>query len=448
MILSSLWITVILILGGLYLQKILSDGLYNRLEKELLWRLNSLIAASEIREAPSGRRTLQIVKDTSDSRYNLAYSGIYYRIDALVKNPKQRFLLRSKSMYGEPVLYISGGDYSREASYWKVRAFDQQLHAISRDVFLPGSVHRYRFTVALDTAYIALEEKRYRRILLFILLFLGFGLLFLIWLLVTYGLSPLDRIKRSLADIQQGNYKRLDTTAFPSEIRPLIRETNALLTHIDTLRDQALVQAGNIAHALKTPMAIISNECDGQKTKFSQLVRENLAVMQHSLNHHHSRARSLGRRAVLDIRCQVWPALHGLAKALEKLYSYKDVTITLSGDRNIAFLGEEHDLQEIVGNLLDNACKYGNATVSVKVKKSRDEKTFTIILEDDGPGIEEQKKKMLLYRGTRLNETIPGSGLGLAIAHDLVESYNGDLSLEESAVLEGLQVVVTLPAAL
>jgi signal transduction histidine kinase len=228
-----------------------------------------------------------------------------------------------------------------------------------------------------------------------------------------------------------------------------VNELNALLDHNEQAAESARMHAGNLAHALKTPMSVLMNEAAAGSPDLARTVVHELSTMRRHIDHHLARARAMGRRTQATARADVWPALERLITAIERIYAERGVVIDLAGDRTAVFRGERQDLEEMAGNLIDNAAKYGGGRVFVTVSQGEGPRgdLLAITVEDDGKGIPVKLRDGLFERGARLDTGMPGTGLGLAIVRDVAEIYGGDVSLAESEDLGGLLVCLRLPAA-
>lgn len=261
---------------------------------------------------------------------------------------------------------------------------------------------------------------------------------------VRYGLSPLRRIGEALAEIRAGRADRL-TGPVPRELAPLTHELNALLAHNAQVVERARTHVGNLAHALKTPLSVIANEAATASGPLAATVARQVAAMRTQVDHHLARARALGSGQVLGARCRVEPVLQDLVRALTRIHAARNVSLSIDCPAELAFRGEREDLEEMAGNLLENACKWARARVAVRASVQAGE-MLTLTVEDDGPGIAEGERARAIERGTRLDESVPGTGLGLAIVRDICALYGGTIALGD-AELGGLSVRVTLPAA-
>jgi signal transduction histidine kinase len=270
---------------------------------------------------------------------------------------------------------------------------------------------------------------------------LGIGLLLLAALQTVYGLWPLRRVRREVSQIRSGEKTRV-SGEFPTEIRPLTEEINQLLAHSEAQAEEARRHAGNLAHALKTPLTVITNAATARSPDLADTVCREAIVMRRQVDHHLARARAIGRRTSAHARSTVWQSVDAVQRAVDRLYEH--VTVDIAGDRTVQVRVERQDLDEMIGNLVENAAKYGGGRVFVTVEPH--DKTIDVLVEDDGPGIPESERGLLFQRGARLDTTgKPGTGLGLAIVRDVAEIYGGTIRLEASEDLGGLLARLSLP---
>jgi signal transduction histidine kinase len=229
---------------------------------------------------------------------------------------------------------------------------------------------------------------------------------------------------------------------FPGEIRPLTEEINQLLAHSEAQAEEARRHAGNLAHALKTPLTVLTNAATADAPDLVETVCREAQVMRRQVDHHLARARAIGRRASAQARAKVWESVEAVERAVDRLY--EEVTVDIAGVKDAEVRVERQDLDEMLGNLVENAAKYGGGRVFVTVEAR--ENWVDILVEDDGRGIPEQEREAIFARGARLDTEKPGTGLGLAIVRDVAQIYGGHISLEESEDLGGLLARLTLPA--
>ena len=229
---------------------------------------------------------------------------------------------------------------------------------------------------------------------------------------------------------------------FPNEVQPLTEEINQLLAHNEDQAEEARRHAGNLAHALKTPLTVITNAATANAPDLADTVCREATVMRRQVDHHLARARAIGRRASAHARAHVWESVEAVQRAVDRLY--ENVTVDIAGDKSAQVRVERQDLDEMIGNLVENAAKYGGGRVFVTVEPR--DGVVDIIVEDDGRGIPQQEREAIFQRGARLDTDKPGTGLGLAIVRDVAEIYGGRVSLEESEDLGGLLARLSLPA--
>ncbi|MCB1510791.1 MAG: sensor histidine kinase [Hyphomicrobiaceae bacterium] len=280
------------------------------------------------------------------------------------------------------------------------------------------------------------------------LAFAGLGLLAATFLQVRFGLSPLAQVEKGLADIRSGAAQTLDGE-LPSEIAPLQSELNALIASNQEIIERARTQVGNLAHALKTPLAVITNEADDRETAFAGKVREQAEIMRTQVTFYLDRARMAARAGTIGRVTELLPVLKSIQRALERIHRDKEISFEIVCPAEARFFGEKHDLEEILGNIMDNASKWCRKHVRVRVSAAEGSEAaasanLLIEIDDDGHGLPAEKRELIRRRGVRLDESMPGSGLGLSIVGDLVQSYRGTLHLEDSE-LGGLRVRLDLP---
>jgi len=311
-----------------------------------------------------------------------------------------------------------------------------------------GQGPRYSIVVAGPIDWLTSRLANFVTRLSIALFLTGLGLVTVTLFQIQFGLLPLRRIERGLADVRSGRAERLEGE-FPAEIEPLQLELNALLASNEEIIDRARTQVGNLAHALKTPLAVITNEAREDKGALGRKIAEQAGLMRDQINHYLDRARVAARVGVIGRATPVHAVLERLERALERIHRDRDIDIVVVCPTDSRFAGEQQDLEEILGNLCDNACKWAKGKVAVEVSASTSRRPpgrLTIVIEDDGPGLSAAERARIGKRGVKLDETKPGSGLGLSIVADLVQSYRGTMELGQSP-LGGLLVRLELPSA-
>ena len=430
-------------IGGYVLSLTFRGIIEQNLDDRLSSMMDSLIGVSGI----EFDEDLGLYRALSEPRFEQPYSGWYWQISAKASEP-----YRSRSLWDESLKPDLAMDASRAVFYDTTGPEDQSLRAIDRDITMPGSDTVFRYTVAIDRYELEAQSAQFDKILFWSLGILGAGLIAASLLQQFFGLQPLRKIHNSLGRIRRGEDSRLPRD-FPSEIQPMADELNALLDYNDEVIERSRTQVGNLAHALKTPLAILLNEAGLQKdSSLSALVVRQANAMRRHVDHYLRRARAAASVKVISSRTEVLPVLRDLSRAMGVIYRDKDFELEGEGEeKELVFRGERQDLEEIIGNLLENAGKWAKKSVISRCRRDGD--MLHIEIADDGPGIDPAAREAVFARGERLDEATPGSGLGLSIVQDLVSLYGGEISLEdgpEDAAGEGargLSVKITLPAA-
>ena len=444
---AAVWIAALLLIGGFALDRVLSQSIVDSFDNQLVFILNSMVAASEI--GPGGG--VRFNRPPADQRFVEAYSGLYFQItdvpgDSCKSAQETAYCFPSPSLWDRR-LKVSVGHRDLTPHRYNSNEFStpnrpEPLRIAERDVKLPGSNVWWRYQVAESRTTLDRQIHQERSILFWSFTALGIGLIILAALQTFYGLWPLRRVRLEVASIRSGEKTRIGDE-FPSEIRPLTEEINHLLAHSEAQAEEARRHAGNLAHALKTPLTVITNAATAHAPDLIDTVCREALVMRRQVDHHLARARAIGRRASVHARTRVWESLEAVQRAVDRLH--ENTTIDIAGDHEAQVRVERQDLDEMLGNLVENAAKYGGGRVFVTVQPKG--RMADILVEDDGPGIPDERRGELFTRGARLDTTgKPGTGLGLAIVRDVAEIYGGTVSLEESEDLGGLLARLTLPA--
>jgi signal transduction histidine kinase len=431
---AAIWIAVLLLAGGFALDRVLAGQIVGNFDRQLAYILNAMIAASEI--GPEGE--VRFTRPPADQRFLEPYSGLYFQVSGEGVEP-----FPSRSLWDRRLIPDATAGDSRLHTRDSNQFAGEPLRILERDVILPGSETRWRFQVAQSREFIDQQRADLRSTLLRSFAALGLGLVVLAALQAFYGLWPLRRVRREVAAIRTGGQTRI-AEDFPREVSPLVDEINELLAHSEAQSEEARRHAGNLAHALKTPLTVITNAATANAPDLADTVCREATTMRRQVDHHLARARAIGRRASAQARARVWESAEAVQRAVDRLY--QGVTIDLAGDRKVQVRVERQDVDEMLGNLVENAAKYGGGRVFVTIEPANGG-MVRIVIEDDGPGIPADQRDSLFTRGTRLDTTgKPGTGLGLAIVRDVAEIYGGSVRLAESEDLGGLEVTLSLPA--
>ncbi|TPK92047.1 ATP-binding protein [Mesorhizobium sp. B2-4-17] len=382
--------------------------------------------------------------DLGDLRFSEPNSGWYWSVEPASEGVHGD--LHSSSMttsIPSPSVAEVPFNASFQRSYAAEGIDGEQLVVFESEFVLDAKNRAARFRVMGNKTELEQEISTFQRRLLTYLSLFGIGMIAINAIAILLGLQPLRRVRNALAMVREGTAQRLDGR-FPAEIEPLANETNALIENNKRIVERSRTQVGNLAHSLKTPLAVLLNEGRALGGAKGQLITEQAASMQMQVDHYLQRARVAAQRDSVVYRTPVAPLVQRIVRVLQKLNPRTSLSLSLPATE-IVFAGEREDLEELLGNLLENAMKWAKNAVAVSVVPlvSKDESLFEISIEDDGPGIPEDKAREALKRGRRLDETKPGTGLGLAIVADLVNEYGGVLALERSG-MGGLKAAVRL----
>ena len=320
---------------------------------------------------------------------------------------------------------------------------EEPLQALVQEITFPEKEIPLLFVVSGPVSDIEDNVRAFTLQVSITLAALGIGLMLVVWFQVRFGLRPLQGLQKALGDIRKGKAQRLPEH-FPVEVEPVVGELNGLLDHNAVLLERARTQVGNLAHALNNPLTVIQNEVKAMENEHSRVIREQTSAMVSSVERYLSQARVAGTAGVLGARADVKAIIEDLCFSMERLYRERNLEIRRAGLKDCWFRGEAQDLEEMLGNLMDNACKWARSRVTVHTDCTDDR--LRIVVEDDGSGIPEHARIEVLERGRRLDEKVPGSGLGLDIVQDIVGLYRGSITLGRTPK-GGLRAQLDLPAA-
>ena len=443
---AAAWLIVILIVTGFALSSVYRQAVERSFDRRLNLYLRTLIA-EVIPPDDSDDKTSQAL---GEPLFELPLSGWYWQVNRLdAKKPDVR---SSRSLWDRKLPKLEDQGIVLNASGLRqgyvTGPEDQQLRMVERPIDL-GADGKFNVVVAGDASEIFEETRTFDYYLAGTFLALGVGLLLTTVFQVRFGLAPLKRVTAGLAAIRSGHAERLEGT-FPVEIAPLARETNGLLDANREIVERARTHVGNLAHAIKTPLSVIVNEASAHREEpFALKVMEQADVMREQVAHHLERARIAARLTAVTTLTDVTTVVDALHRTMEKIH--RDADIEVEFHQAATFRGERQDLEEMVGNLIDNACKWSRSQVLVEVMAERrdddpDASVVRIIVDDDGPGLTPAEIAQVARRGQRLDENKPGSGLGLSIVSELAALYRGSLVLG-AAPIGGLRAELRLPGA-
>lgn len=432
---AAVWIGLALIAGGAALSGVFRDHVEKALVQRLIHDLDRLAATVEV--AASG--AIDLPRPPSDPLYEQPYSGRYWQLDLESAPP-----LRSRSLWDVNLTLPPDVPADGEIHRHDIAGpGGQRLLMVERNVVLADLPRPIRTVVAADRRELDDAVAVFDRTLAFSLGILWLALVTAAVLQVRFGLRPLRRLRAALLDMREGRAARLEGD-WPEEVAPLVADLNAALAHDRAVVERARTHAGNLAHALKTPLSVLANEAGRRSDPLAEAVRREVTAMQRHVDHHLARARAAAAAALPGIRTDAVATVAELVRSMDRLYRDRHLVIDAELPRQAVFRGEREDFTEMAGNLLDNACKWAGSRVRITLSTAATALTLTV--EDDGPGLAEGTHERALARGVRLDESTTGSGIGLSIVRDLAELYGGSIVLADS-VLGGLKATLALPAA-
>ncbi len=446
---STAWTLLVLPLAGLIIYSLYREDVQASFDAQLKKLATAIMfdSLSEARDVP--------VSPTNryEPLFEVTHSGWYWQIKPL-DNPELPTLVSASLATGR-LPSPAEQDYPTDSSgaRWMnapgPTGDPMRMVEVVNTLGYETDNPRYSIIVAGPLDWLDALFTNFRNRLTTALALAGLGLVAVTLFQVRFGLLPLKRVEKGLAAIRSGEAERLDGE-LPAEITPLQVELNALIQSNQDVVDRARTQVGNLAHALKTPLAVIINEAREDNGGLARKVAEQAEVMRHSITLYLDRARMAARVGAIGRATNVMEVAGPLVRALERINRDRGITITASGPDDARFQGERQDLEEMLGNLLDNACKWARSAVYLTVRTKRSTHKggsgqVEILVEDDGPGLSEAQRNRLGKRGLRLDESKPGSGLGLSIVTDYVQMYRGQFELDASPH-GGLKAVLRLPS--
>jgi len=452
---AALWAVPGVIFVTIALGLVSRNSSYRSFDEPLEAAVLGLIASVQTGEDGS----LRLSRELPDPRYQRALSGRYWVIGTTTEVVEQDNYyimpqLSSRSLYGA-LLDISKPDYEilaqqgQEPLRFRTAGpgvdENEDLRVVARQVIFPNMTTPVVVLAAADSAEVTRSIRNFILIAVMLLLILLLGLIFAVYAQVRLGLRPLFDLGSRIADVREGRAVSVEGE-YPPEISPLATELNSLISHNKKIVERAQTHVGNLAHALKTPIAVLRNEAASTQTTPSNIVTKQTDIMAAQVDHHLRRARAAARGQAIGVRADMDPVIDGLVRTLPRIYRDKDLTIEKTGDTDLIFRGHPRDLEDMIGNLMDNAAKWTQSRIDVTVQKIED--GFCLVrIADDGPGLTADDIETALKRGARLDEATPGSGLGLSIVKDLADAYKGSLTLSRSGA-GGLLAELRLPIAI
>ncbi|MEZ5851820.1 MAG: ATP-binding protein [Hyphomicrobiaceae bacterium] len=446
---AAVWSLLVLPIAGIIIDVVHTRDVRASFDARLSQLLTILVAFSTDQGQPEPR----FPRNVGEPLFELSHSGWYWQITPLDDSPGKRMVSASLASEALPLPSSLGMKADRYDIRWhEEKGPVGEPLRIAEQVYSAGeqdTPHFYSYVVAGNLQFAETRIADFRLPLAISLAIAGLGLLLSVYMQVRFGLLPLRQIRERLSAVRTGEAERLVGNP-PSEIEPLQAEINALIQSNQDIIERARTQVGNLAHALKTPLAVITNEATADTSPSSQKIAEQAKLMRDQVNHYLDRARVAARVGVVGRVTDVAPVLDGLRRALERIYQERGLVIEITCPAGARFQGERQDLEEMLGNLMDNACKWTEDEVDVVVRlagkpEAEGGRRLLITVDDNGPGLTEEQRNQGIKRGRRLDESKPGSGLGHSIVADLAQSYRGTFALEASEA-GGLRACLDLPA--
>ncbi|MEO9971756.1 MAG: sensor histidine kinase [Hyphomonadaceae bacterium] len=448
-LMGSAGVIGIVLLGGivLILSTLYTSQIVTILDNELDRTVTTLQGAVDADEA--GIIVLDEEREPSDQFFERPLSGRYWSILVQENGGTYRAVRSSASVWDGNLPWSQDNSVEAiEHSGHAVRTDGtgpngEPLRLVGQAMILPEMDKPLILLVGFDRSETDRGSLRFTLILVATMFALGVGFLIALLLGIRSALRPLRRIETDIADVREGR-RTLMETDYPLEVLPLNLELNKLLEHNRGIVERAQTHVGNLAHALKTPLAVLINEAQGTEP-LDDVVRRQAGAMHDNVQHYLKRARAAARAQVVGARSEVKPVLEDLSRLLNKLFDRQGVSVDVRCPAGVFVRVEKQDLEEMVGNLMENACKWSAGNVKVQVVLSTG--SVMMHIDDDGPGLEPDERIAALQRGVRLDEAAPGTGLGLSIVTELADMHEGAFVLEEAPELGGLRASLRLPRA-
>ncbi|WP_058320299.1 HAMP domain-containing sensor histidine kinase [Sinorhizobium sp. GL28] len=447
---STVWAVVALVVIGVVISELYRQGSERGFKDLLRAQLFNVVNSISVNE----KTVLSGSPQLGDLRFSQPQTGWYWIVDPIGEFDTPPLISTSLGNGKLPIASVDEVpfDTGYVRFYTTKDPFGNEVEVSETEVVLDIQGHTARFRVAGNRDVLEADINRFTRNLTIALSIFGLGGLGMNALTILFGLRPLDQVRRSLEKIRTGESERLDG-AFPREIQPLANEVNALIDSNRRIVERARMQVGNLAHSLKTPIAVLLNEARVLDASHGELVRSQVDAMQMQVQSYLSRARIAAQRESVLARTEAQPALERLVRVMRKLNPEKQVHLSINPP-GLVLAMELQDVEETVGNLLENAARHARGEVWLNVRpapvelhaKEPGRQWIVLDIDDDGPGLNPDQIALAMKRGKRLDESKPGTGLGLSIVSEIVREYQGTITLSRRDE-GGLRAQLLLPAA-
>lgn len=446
---ALIWSLIVVVGGVVAITTVYRTEAVNLLDDELESTLITLSRAVDPLDDGTGRVQDIEEKLPTDARFNTPLSGHYWAIIATDADGSPTADIRSRSIWDGSIPISEGlaraalvdpGTFVRG----DLEGPNQEpLRVVVQALTFPERATPILFTVSVDRTETNAGANRLRTILIAAMLALAGGTLIAMALALRFALRPLDRVQSDISDVREGRMASL-SGEYPSEVQPLTEELNKLLEHNRNVVERARTHVGNLAHALKTPLAVLRNEATAD-SQLDQVVQRQTESMRMNVDHYLKRAQAAARAETLGVRTPLEPSVERMTRTFNKLFGHEGKQITAASIPSVFLRIEQQDLEEMIGNLMENACKWAKSRIDVKAEVAENGEML-IHIDDDGPGLSEDERGQAVKRGVRLDETAPGTGLGLSIVADIAGMNGGGFALSSSP-LGGLRATITLRRA-
>ncbi|KYN80971.1 histidine kinase [Vibrio cidicii] len=425
---SFLWVSSMLLAAGVGIPTLVKEYLVNDIKGQLQLALDEIAANLEA----NAQGNLVLPVRLSDPRFSQPYSGLYWNAISGEQT------LRSRSLWDRNIQTKATPLGQRLTG-----AKGENLIAIEQRMYLPEFSTPITIVIGMDETPVKETLRQLTKQLWMILGLLLFGVMSVIGIQIAWSFRPLNKLQQELKALKSGQQDQLQES-YPAEVSPLIKDLNALLFHYQELLQRARHHAGNLSHSLKTPLSVLKNEISQLNEQERHQLSLPLQQIQNHIDYHLSRARMAGAMNILSVKSNPSQRVDAIAMAFDKVYAKREIVLVNELDDELDVAVEQSDLDEMIGNLLENSYKWANSFI--RIQAIRQHSTINIVIEDDGPGIEAKHLERVIHRGVRLDETTAGTGLGLNIVSEMAHSYRGQLTLEKSQ-FGGLKAILSLKSA-
>ncbi|WP_162046219.1 ATP-binding protein [Vibrio taketomensis] len=420
---AIVWLTAMIIAAGVMVPSQVYNYMVADTKSQLSIYMDEITANLEV----DSKGKLTLSTRLSDPRFTQPYSGLYWKAQTSDDQ------LRSRSLWDRTIHFNKA----------KTKAFgaqDEPLVFIKSSIYLPEYKHPISILIGTDEQPLEDTVANLMGELWVILALLYFGILTVIFVQIAWSLSPLNKMHKELNQLRKGEKTSLEDD-YPRDIAPVVSDLNALLFHYQELLERARHHAGNLSHALKTPLSVLKNEIQHLPIEKQAPLQEPLQQIQSQIDYHLGRARMAGAKNILSVKSSPSERIDAISMAFDKVYAEREITLINEIESELEVAVEQTDLDEMIGNLLENGYKWANSLI--RVYAITDKENTSIIVEDDGPGIPDEQLGNVVQRGVRLDETTPGTGLGLNIVSEMAHSYRGSIELSRSN-MGGLKACLSL----